>query len=142
MDISMKRVAAVTAALAVTGFVCGGAIGALVLSGMVIRETGVYHFASKIPQIAYVGLAYGGAAGALLTPPMSWLLLRRVSLGRALRETALGALLFAGLALAIAPAYTIAAAVGGFVVAALRLRIFGGSSRLVTAGDEPAQLEP
>jgi len=142
MDISMKRVAAVTAALAVTGFVCGGVIGMLVLSGMVIRDMGMFHFAKTIQQVASVGAVYGGVAGALLTPPMSWLLLRRVNLGRALRETALGTLLFAGLALAVAPAYTIAAALGGFVVAALRLRIFGASTRSLGSGEEHAQLEP
>jgi hypothetical protein len=73
---------------------------------------------------------------------MSWLLLRRVSLGRALLETAAGILIGAAIGLVAAPLYTIQAALGGFVLAALRLRIKRSSPRQVGAGDESAQLSP
>ena len=142
MSISVKRAAIVTGALAVTGFVCGAALGTLVLTGMVVRELGFTAVGWKIPQIVLVGVGYGGAAGAVLTPPLSWLLLRRVSLGRALLETAVGTLLGAAIALVAAPLYTIQAALGGFVLAALRLRIARSSSPRIDAGDEHAQLTP
>lgn len=140
MSISMQRATAVTAALAVTGFLCGGVIGTLVLAGTVIRQTGTHFFATKIPGIAFAGLTYGGAAGAILTPPLSWLLLRRVSLGRALGETALSALLFAAVALVVWPAFTIQAAFAGFVAAALRLRLKRSSSKSIGSPEDPAQL--
>jgi hypothetical protein len=142
MNISMQRAAAVTAALAVTGFVFGGVIGTLVLSGLEIRDLGTHHFARHIPGIAFAGLTYGGAAGAILTPPLSWLLLRRVSLGRALRETAIGSLLFAAVAIVVAPQYTIMAALGGFVAAALRLRLARSSSKSIGSPEDPPQLAP
>jgi hypothetical protein len=144
MGISVKRAAIVTGALAVTGFVCGAALGTIVLTGMVVRDFGIPGLGSRLPAIALAGVGYGGALGAMLTPPMSWLLLRRVSLGRALLETAAGILIGATIALVAAPLYTIQAALGGFLLAALRLRIKRSSSRArqIDAGDESAQLSP
>jgi len=142
MSISVKRAAIVTGALAVTGFVCGAALGTAVLTGMVVRELGLPGLGARLPQIALVGVGYGGGIGAVLTPPLSWLLLRRVSLGRALLETAAGTLIAAAIALAAAPVYTIQAALGGFVLAALRLRLKRSSSRQIGARDEPEQLAP
>ena len=142
MSISLKRATVVTGALAVTGFVCGAGLGTVVLTGMVVRELGFHGVVGKFPEIALVGMGYGGAVGAVLTPPLSWLLLRRVSLGRAIFETALGVLLGTAAGLAFAPVYTIQAALVGFVLAALRLRIARGSRRQVGAGQESEQLSP
>lgn len=143
MSISLKRAAAVTGALAITGFVCGSVIGTIVLTGIVVREVGFAHLVvRRLPSIALAGLGYGGGLGALLTPPMSWLLLRRVSLGRALLETAAGTLIGAALAIVFAPVFTIHAALGGFVLAALRLRIMRSSSRRIGDGENPARLAP
>ena len=143
MSVSLKRAAIVTGALAATGFVCGVAIGSVVLTGIVIREQGWTREVLRVlPRIAMVGAIYGGPAGAVLTPPLSWLLLRRVSLGRALLETAVGTVIGAGLGLAFSPLHTIQAALGGFVLAALRLRFTRGSARQIAEPSEPAQLAP
>jgi hypothetical protein len=128
-SISPSRVLAVTGGLLLAGGVVGGLVGGGLLGifasiGKVAGETG--------PPLRLFGIAAGVGAiiGALTGPPLAWLLLRRVPIGKALMHTAVGSVIggllggvitFTGIAGRNAFAWFFAAVFAGYVGAALRL---------------------
>ena len=128
----MRRVLRAVAIVAALGAVAGalvGLVGALVFafvaSGSLpdVRDTG---------SLLALGAATGVAFGAVLAPLISFVLLPRVPLGRAILVTSAGTL--AGIVTAILADQMMNLfnlAVAGFVIAAVLLRIF--SSRKATA---------
>src|SRR5262249_31156724 len=89
MKTSVTRALVVTLALALTGAVCGGILGGLALLIDVARSPAVLELRDVAIAFA-VGGAWGAVFGVVLAPLFAWLLLRRVSLGRAILQTALG----------------------------------------------------
>ena len=117
-----RRVLVVTLLLAAIGFVCGGALGALVGPVVAVIRNGLVQ-PEPLIAIAVLGALTGGAMGAVLTPITGWLLLRHVALGRAIVHTLLGTAIGAIGGAFLPQAWWIAGALGGFVVAAVYLRI-------------------
>ena len=89
--ISPLRVLTVTLGLVGTGAVVGAVCGAFALA-VVLTLTGTPHVLLD-PELYALGGAFGAVTGAVFAPAMSWLLLRRVPLGRAIAHTAVGAVL-------------------------------------------------
>jgi hypothetical protein len=121
-----KRVAGVTLALAGTGAVLGAGLTAAVLGivGFGLRLASMTLVGPPLPAVAGVG----GALGAILTPLTAFSLLRRVALGKAILGTMLGMSLGTGIGLVASGRLIVAAAagVGGFMLAALVLRLRAG----------------
>jgi hypothetical protein len=129
-SISPSRVLAVTGGLLLAGGVVGGLVGGGLLGifasiGKVAGETG-------LPPLRLFAIAAGVGAliGALTGPPLAWLLLRRVPIGKALLHTGVGSVIggllggvitFTGIAGRNAFAWFFAAVFAGYVGAALRL---------------------
>jgi len=117
---SIGRAIAVTVGLSALGAMCGallGGIAILVDLGRDIRFAEV----GGVPGAFGLGAALGATFGAVITPVVGWIFLRRVSLGRAIAETTLGTL--AGILAASLwpsrPIYLLGFV--GFFLAALRL---------------------
>ena len=125
------RIAAVTAGLAATGAVIGGALGAIVLTAWALivglRDTLSY---------ALLGAVNGALLGAVLAPITAWLFLRTVPIGRALAETSVGTAFgaLAGIAVGAATVSSLggglAGALVGFLAAAIRLRLKAKPGRI------------
>jgi hypothetical protein len=133
MKASPVRVVLVTAYLSLLGAACGAVLGGLttlthppfllpplppvhVPLGLVLRSV------SRLLLLYFeIGALGGSVLGALLTPIVGWLFLRRVPLGRAIRETAIGVGL--GIAAGVLLPLQIALVLGlsGFVLAGGRL---------------------
>jgi hypothetical protein len=122
------RVAAITASIAAIGAAIGGALGAALLAvwALRLRVSGV-----DLAQGALFGAGVGAGLGAVLAPITAWVFLRRVPLGRALAQTAIGTTLGAAFGLVLGsiglpapnslPAGLLGALIG-FLAAAVRLR--------------------
>jgi hypothetical protein len=86
------RIVLITLALIVAGAICGGIAGALALAlGVAIadRPNANVDIATDLWLLRFP--AYVGAVlGAVALPSVAWLLLRRVSLGRAIMGSVLG----------------------------------------------------
>jgi hypothetical protein len=117
----VKRVAAVTAALAALGVFVGAVSGALVMLAFVLVRTGFTSPADLASMIAW-GAMIGAVMGAVLGPLSAWLLMRHVPIGIAIGGTALGTIAgaVAGLFLG-GPGVILLCALGGFAVAAVAL---------------------
>jgi hypothetical protein len=120
MKASIGRALAVTLGLSVLGVVSGGLLGGIAMLvdlGRYIRDADV----GGIPGAFALGAMFGASLGAVLAPVVGWTFLRRVSLGRAIAETALGTL--AGILAAVLwpsrPIYL--SGLIGFLLAAIRL---------------------
>lgn len=87
-----------------------------------LRSTGL-ESTGGITSGMLFGATVGAPLGALLTPMLSWIFLRRVPLGRAILETAIGTVAGAGIALIVAPFWFFTAAIAGFVAAGISLYI-------------------
>lgn len=130
----VRRIASVTAGLAFTGALIGAVLGALLLIVWALRMGA----AADVPDAALLGGAVGAGLGAVLTPITAWVFLRRVPLGRAMAETAVGTVIGAAAGLVLGsvgwepgaglPAGVVGALIG-FLAAALRLRFRGGGRR-------------
>jgi hypothetical protein len=119
--ISPGRVVLVTVGLGLSGIVLGGAAAGIALAiAALLHGDGRSVFD---PFIWMVGGIIGGVLGAVTAPVMSWLLLRRVSLGRALLQTMVGAIVggVIGTFLVAPPFAPLWAAFAGYTAAALRL---------------------
>lgn len=120
MPVSPKRILAVTAALLAVGAVCGAVLGMVILTALGIRFGDIRRVGDVWGPLAFAA-GFGAAIGAIVTPILAWIFLRRVPLGRAIAETTLGLLAGVALAMVFAPAFWLPAALLGFVVAAVRL---------------------
>lgn len=132
---SPARVVKVTAGLSVFGAVVGAAAGATALFvGTLLTGQSIFGelFVLAVPAVIGAGM------GAVLTPIAGWMLLRRVPLGRAFGGLAAGTILGGVLGWWLIPrdtyplTATIAAAVAGFLIAAVALRYFR-SARVAAA---------
>jgi len=124
-SISPIRVVAVTGGLAIAGAVVGAGLGAAVVGvwGLVVAGPRALW---ENPQSYGFAAMVGAVVGLVLAPPVAWLLLRRVPLGRAILETAAGTALGATAGLLLSgfhPYYGLAGACGGLVLAAVRLSL-------------------
>jgi len=127
----------VTLGLSAGGTIVGAAAGALAL-GIAMVPSGAPASAADL-IILSVPAIVGALLGAVLTPIAAWMLLRRVPLGRAFLVLAAGTIaggVFGWLLLdRIFPRHwdpieaSVAAAVFGFVVAAVALRVTVGRRR-------------
>ena len=115
------RVIGVTAGISLTGMLCGAALGVIALSLADWRLPGKTA-PGDWPGLLLIGTLGGALLGAVLAPLVAWLLLRRVSLGRAIAETSLGALVGLVVGAFVHPLATVWFGLGGFVLAAARLR--------------------
>lgn len=132
----VPRIAGVSVALAGTGAVLGAGLTAAVMGlvGVGVRLAAINVPMASLPIVA--GL--GGVLGAVLTPLTAFSLLRHVALGKALLGTMLGMAVGTSAGLVATGQLVVAAGAGvaGFVLAALVLRVMGGS-RKPTKGGEP-----
>jgi hypothetical protein len=121
--VSPGRVVVVTVGLTLTGVVLGGAAAGIALAILMLLH-GKPH-ALFDPFFWIGGGIVGGVLGAVVAPVMSWLLLRPVSLGKALLQTMVGAIAGGVIGAIMLPADFMAplwGAFGGYTAAAVRLR--------------------
>lgn len=116
--ISPARALSVTLALAIVGAV----VGALT-AGLALTLVGIVWLQSLIEWDMFVmALRFGAPIGAVAAPLISWLLMRRVPIWRAILHTAVGSMLVAVIAFPL-PYSFLWAPVTGFLVAAGRLHV-------------------
>lgn len=131
----LGRAAVITLSIAAVGALMGGVIGAALVAawGLVLGVGG-----RSVAEGAAVGSANGAALGAVIAPITAWTLMRRVPLGRALAQTAIGTTLGAAIGLAVGSFFALKlrslpgaflGALIGFVATALRLRFATRPSR-------------
>lgn len=93
-------------------------------------------------QSFFIGAVFGGLMGGILAPIAAWTLMRRVPIWRAIVDTAVGTVIGAVVGLVFQPQHDTAwlspilLAVGGFALAAIRLRLTTGARR--SAANAPA----
>lgn len=106
------------------------------LIGVVVRLASISVPLASLPVVA--GL--GGALGAVLTPLTAFSLLRHVALGKALLGTMLGMAIGTSAGLLGSGQLVIAAGagVGGFLLAAVVLRLTGGPRKAEKGADPEA----
>ena len=139
----LGRAATITLSIAAIGAIIGAALGAGLLAVWVLR-LGVQ--GSGFLNASLAGAANGALLGAVLAPITAWTFLRRVPLGRALLQTAIGTTLGAAVGLIAGsvrlpviqtlPVGLIGALVG-FLAAAIRLRFATRTAR-ATPNSPPA----
>lgn len=131
----LGRVTTITLSIAAIGAIIGGVLGAALLAVWALR---LHAGGAPVVRIALFGARNGAALGAVLAPITAWSFLRRVPLGRALAQTAIGTTLGAAFGLVLGsirfPAITnlpagLFGALLGFVVAAIRLRLATSDGR-------------
>lgn len=118
-----RRIGAVTAGLALTGVVAGAVLGGIILTAVVLAGDS-HPTAASVLFLFPVGAIFGASVGAVLAPIATWTLLRRIPLGRAIAEAAIGTVLGAAVGAPIPFVGPILGGIGGFVLGVLRLRVF------------------
>jgi hypothetical protein len=117
------RIFALTGGLMATGAIMG-AVCAMIALAVVFVSRGATPDLFSLEM--RVGAAVGAGIGAVGAPLVAFVLLRQAPLGRALLETALGAIL-GGIAGAFIPVVNpVYGAIAGFLLAALFLRVRTG----------------
>ena len=87
----LDRISLVTAGISAVGGVIGGACAALTVAIVAMIEGGITALsAAGTPTLLAVASGFGAVVGMIGAPMLSWALLRRVALGRAIAYTALG----------------------------------------------------
>jgi|GEM_PF-1387627 len=120
----LKRIAAVTAGLAVAGALVGAVCGAVLLLAFILVEGPGGDPLHEFVGLVAWGAMVGAALGAVLGPLSAWLLMRHVPIGLAIGGTALGTLAGAVIGLFVNElGGALAFGLGGFAVAALALWI-------------------
>ena len=121
MQVSARRVLLVTMGLSLIGVICGALLGALALLAEMAGDF-VGSPLSRWPFRALaVGAILGAGFGAVLAPLVGWVFLRRVSIGRAIRETAIGALIGIGIGALVQHGLCALLGLAGFTIAGVRL---------------------
>jgi len=120
MRVSPGRILAVTVGLILTGAFCGAILGGLSLVISFAGKTGL-HMVRAWPMTFILGAYFGAIVGAVLTPLLAWIFLRRVSLARAIGRTALGVIVGVIVAAVFQPAFGVFYGVAGFLVATVWL---------------------
>ncbi|HTE43830.1 MAG TPA: hypothetical protein VK636_01190 [Gemmatimonadaceae bacterium] len=134
---SVGRVIQVTGALSVIGAVVGGMLGGALLASPLGIRMADFRISG---QVFYIGVVFGGMMGAVLAPVAAWTLMRRVPIWRAITETAIGTVIGAVVGLIFQPQHDTAwlspplLAIGGFALAAIRLRFATGARRSAVKG--------
>lgn len=116
------RILAVTAGLALTGVVVGAVLGALLFTGFVLAAD-PHPTAAVDSFVLEIGAIFGAGVGVVFAPIAAWTLLRRIPLGRAIAEAAIGTVLGAVAGGSIALVGPIYGGIGGFALGVLRLRV-------------------
>jgi len=116
------RIVAVTAGLALTGVVVGAALGGIILTGFALTMD-AHPTAGPIAFLFQFGAMFGAGVGVVFAPIAAWTLLRRIPLGRAIAEAAIGTALGALIGGPIAFVGPILGGICGFVLGVLRLRL-------------------
>jgi hypothetical protein len=132
------RIIGVTLGLAATGAVAGALLGMLVLTLVAFVSLGLDIGELRrpyVPSMLLAAAAAGSAVGAVLAPAAAWALLRYVPLGRAIGQTALGAVLGATIGLLIGAEAAIYGTLIGFCAAAVRLRLVTPKQRFLPPAD-------
>lgn len=88
-SISWPRVALVTLGLMVTGFVAGVLVGTLMLVAISLSYGELLPW-SSVALVFMLSTIIGGPIGAIATPLVAWLALRRIPIGRAILIAAAG----------------------------------------------------
>lgn len=116
MKISIARVVAVTFGLSLVGAVCGAVLGGL--AGLVMFDIPSHPpNLDAWPLVAASGSLFGAVFGFVLVPIIGWIFLRRISLGRAILQTAAGVLAGLLVSAVVEPGAAILFGLGGFVLA-------------------------
>jgi hypothetical protein len=141
--VRLGRIAVITGSIAVIGALIGGVLGAGLLAVWALR-LGVR--GADFLEGALFGAGVGAGLGAVLAPITAWTFLRRVPLGRALAQTAIGTTLGAAVGLVVGgfglatfnslPAGLVGALIG-FLAAAIRLRFATRVASGTAAGGPP-----
>jgi hypothetical protein len=123
MRVSPFRIVLVTLAASLVGALCGAVLGGLATAthpppGLVLPRAFVFRFLLFAFSFGAVG---GSILGAVLAPALSWILLRRVPLHRAIRGTALGVALGLTAGLFVPMDWALLLGLIGFVIAGGRL---------------------
>lgn len=136
----LKRVAAVTAALAVAGALVGAVCGAVMMLAFILVEGTGGDPAHEFFALVAWGAMVGAALGAVLGPLSAWLLMRHVPIGLAIGGTALGTLAGAVIGIFVSGlGGALAFGLGGFAVAAIALWLrTPRGSRAAAPGDPSA----
>jgi hypothetical protein len=120
MRVSPGRILAVTVGLVLTGAICGAILGGLSSVVEITAERGLVMLRAWL-MVFTLGAFFGAIVGAVLTPLLAWIFLRRVSLARAIGQTGLGVIVGVVIAAVFQPAFGVFYGVVGFVVAAVWL---------------------
>ena len=134
MRVSPGRILAVTVGLILTGAVCGAILGGLSFLVELAADRRLVT-APDWGMAFTVGAVFGAIFGAVLTPLLAWIFLRRVSLARAIGQTALGVIVGVVIAAVFQPAFGVFFGVIGFIVAAVWLWL--STRRAATQSSNP-----
>jgi hypothetical protein len=118
----IKRILAVTLGLTLTGAIVGAVFGGIILLGWV-AVMNRHGYPASVADLFAFGAMFGAVIGAVLAPISSWVLLRRVPLGRAIGGAAIGTALGAIAGTSIAVINPLVGGVAGFVAGVIYLRL-------------------
>ncbi len=116
-----SRRAEALAIVGALGALCGGAIGSMLLGGLLTRSRSGFHWDVDIAFSLVFGGGFGALVGGLAAPLLGWYCFRHVPLGRAMLVTAVGTLTGAAVGLMAANAPVLGGCLG-FTVAGVALR--------------------
>jgi hypothetical protein len=119
MRISVARAGAVTLGLGAVGLLCGALLGGVAM--IVDMWRGPEGAMSSFRGGFWFGAVLGALFGVVLTPAVGWIFLRRVSLRRAIAQTALGVLAGIAVGAVVFPTFSIHLGLLGFLIAGIRL---------------------
>jgi hypothetical protein len=133
------RIALVTAGLSAAGAIVGGLCSTIAVALIAAIEGGLGTLASReVASLLGIAATFGAVAGMVGAPVLSWTLLRRVPLGRAILFTAIGTIVGALGGELAHPLNPYAHALPGVLVGALLGFIGAGILARLRAATRPA----